>query len=233
MYDSLEELMEETEKNMASYSENREYCFSMYDMLRKRLDNCIKSRDYKSLSDLLPYYEKREAFPRLIHSGETLRIYASVKFTLAELEAGKEPFLSSVSSYDEFLQQYTLTVFSFRRLELALSETAMEEAMVYLQSIPLTVYAARIISRCEYFENFQRLYWNLYLCMRHCWPLLDKIGWLTFLTKKAKSMEIITELSSLYIENGEYTKAYLYLLQIPSPTQEIADIITSLGDYIK
>lgn len=233
MYNSLEELMAETEKNLMSYAENKEYCFSMYDMMRKRLDDCIKSGDYKSLSDLLPYYEEREAFPRLIHSGETIKIYVLIKFTLAELESGRTPFLSSVSSYDEFLRQYTLTIFAFRRLELALSETAMEEAKTYLRLIPLTVHAARTISQYERFENYQRLYWNLYLCMRHDWPILDKIGWLTFLLGKVNFTEAILELSSLYIENGEYTKAYLYLLQIPSPSQEIADIITSLGDYIK
>lgn len=108
MYCSLEELMmKKIEKGMMSYAKNKEYCLSVYDILRKRLNDYIKTQDYKLLSDLLPYYEEREAFPRLIHSGETIKIYVLIKFTLAELEIGRTPFLPSVSSYEEFLRQYS------------------------------------------------------------------------------------------------------------------------------
>lgn len=231
-YDTLEEFLQHLEGQMISREENKEYSLSVHALLRQGLDDCIRSGDYGSVESLLPYFEPSSATPKCYHSGETKRIYTLIMIVMLELKGNEELFLSSVSGYQELVEQYTLTLFSMRRLELALSEASMQEASAYLQSIPLSIHAARLISENEYFENYQRLYWNLYSCMRGRWSVVSRVLWLTHMLQTAESARVLLELSSLYLEMGEYRKAYQYLQRIPSPSPETVTLISSLKELL-
>lgn len=229
-YNTWEDLIRESEQNMQQLEENKSYCFAVYDTMRRQIDSCLLSKSYPALLELLPYFNAPEAYPRLRHSGETRKIHILLNALKLELQYHKEPFVSSAQNCEELFTQYTLTIFALRRLELALSPEAMDEAVSYLTSIPFNVYIARIIIENEYFENYGRLYWSLYRHMETLWPVTDRIQWMTCLLEKEPSQNVLLELSSLYITIQCYDKAYQYLLQIPSPSPETAALIHSLKE---
>lgn len=229
-YHSWKELIEESEDNMKKLEENKAYCFSIYEQMYHLMDSCLKKGDYYPLLEMLPYFEEPEKYPRLHHSSETRRIHIILNILKLELKYDKLPFLSSVHSYNDYIKQYTMTIFALRRLELMLSSSDMEEAVSYLTSIPFNIFAARFISENEYFENYENLYWNLYSCMKSIWSLSDKIQWLICLLDKEVTTRTLLELSSLYIEAKDYAAAYRYLTQIPEPSSETLALISTLKE---
>lgn len=229
-YSTWEEVIKECEDNMKSLEENKAYCFSVYEQMHRLMDSCLQNNDYDSLLEILPYFEEPDKYPRLHHSSETRRIHVILNALKMELKYEKLPFLSSVHSHDDFMKQYTMTVFALRRLELMLSPSDMEEAVSYLTSIPFNIYSARFISENEYFENYENLYWNLYSCMKSIWSPGDKIQWLVCLLDKEPSSRTLLELSSLYFEIEDYAAAYRYLTQIPEPSSETLALISSIKE---
>lgn len=232
-YRTWDELIEEAESNMLKREENKDYCFAVYESMHHHFDSCLSRREYEPLLDLLPYFEEPDSYPRLYHSGETRKLHILLNFLKLELKHEKDPFLSTVNDFDGFLNQYLLTVFAMRRLELELSEDSMAWAYEYLTSIPFSVYAARIIAENEYFENYGNLYWNLYTCMKSIWPIEDKILCLHYLLNEEPSSRVLLELSSLYIEIHDFSKAYQCLISIPSPSQEVTTLISSLKELLR
>lgn len=231
-YQNLDELIQETEANFKKLEADKSYCLSVYQNMRQHMDFCLGSRQYDALFDLLPYFEKPDSYPQFHNSSETKRIHILLNILKLEIKYKKEPFISAVNSFRDFMEQYLLTVFAMRRLELALSEEAMAEAASYLTSVPLTIYAAMFISQNEYFENHGNLFWNLYTCMKSLWPINDKIQWLTWLLERESIQPAILELSSLYMEINNYSRAYQYLTTIPSPSGDIAALISSLKEHL-
>lgn len=229
---SLKEFLLERELDMQKHEKAKSYCFSMYDKIYRHINSCLSKKNYEGLLELLPFFEDPDSYPQFYHSAETRKVYILLNFLKLELKYEKEPFLSTVNDFNGFLDQYLLTVFAMRRLELALSEPAMAEANTYLTSIPLNIHAARIIAENEYFENFGNLYWNLYVCMKSFWSMDDKIYWLICLLKKESLQRAVLELSSLYLEIQDYPNAYRQLITIPSPSEEITTLISSLKELL-
>ncbi|MBD5545735.1 MAG: hypothetical protein HDR01_16220 [Lachnospiraceae bacterium] len=229
---SLNALLQETELHMQKMQTDKTYSFNLHQHIQQHVDFCLGSKQYEALFDLLPYFEAPDSYPQFHNSSETIKIYVLINILKLELENQKTPFLSVANDFDSIMEQYLLTVFSMRRLELALSKEAMDEAAAYLTSVPLTIYAAFLISTHEYFENYGNLFWNLYTCMKSFWPLDDKILWLMWLLEKTPAQQAILELASLYIEIHDYSKAYQILNTISSPSKDITDQISSLKELL-
>lgn len=231
-FNSWEELITESERNMEQLELDKTSCFQIYATIRNHFNLCLESKDYFRLLELLPYFEDKSAYSQLHHSGETMRIYIYLHILKSEQSAQKEPFVSNVNNYDEFLQQYTLTLFSIRRLEMMLSNESKEEAVNYLHSIPFNIFVARFIVENECFENFTNIYWNVYECMKDIWSTHELIQWLVYLFQKAPSTKLSLELGLLYLKINRPDKAFDYLQQIPSPTPEIQSLISSLKELL-
>lgn len=229
-YNTWDELIQESERNMLQLDEDKEYCFSIYKEMRECVDLCLKSNEYQPLFDLLPYFEKPEDYPRLRHTGETRRLNIMINALKLETKYHKNSFLSTTTDYENLFEQYTLTIFALRRLELKLSETSIEEAENYLTSIPFNIYIARLIIENEYFENYENLYQSLYHCFKNIWSIPDKIQWLVCLFQKAPNNKTLLEISSLYIELSDYKSAYHYLTKIASPSPEAKALISSIKE---
>ena len=226
------EWLKKYEKEMQQLETDKEYTFSVYEKMHNVLDSCLKSKNYASLFQLLPYFEDPDSHPQLHYSADARRIHILLNILKIELKYQKPCFGSTVDCYEDFFEQYIQTIFCLRRLELALYPELMNEAAEYLRSISISIYAAKLITENEYFENFETLYWNTYFTMESVWSVEDKILWLNFLLEKVTSPQILTELASLCIEIGDYKQAYQHLDSIPSPSPEITDMITTLKDFL-
>lgn len=229
---TIPELIEAFEEYTQQLETDKEYCLNVYSKMRQHIDQCITQKTYYSLFELLPYFEEPDDYPQFHPSSETRVIFVLLNILKMEFKYNTQFFLSTVNSYAEFKQQYTLTVFAFRRLELALSDIYMAEACSYLKTLPLSVYAAKIIIENEYFENHKLLYKNLYRCMQDIWSLQDRIYWLLSLSEYDSSEDTLLELASACLENNDYSGAYQILLKIRKPSAEAASIITSLGEAL-
>lgn len=231
-YQNLNELFQKSERNLQKLETDKSYCFDLYKTMKQHIDVCLGNKQYEALFDLLPYFENPDSYPQFHNSSETRRIYILLNILKLELKYEKAPFLSTANDFKHIMEQYLLTVFAMRRLELALSEETMAEAAAYLTSLPLTIYAAMFISQNEYFENYKNLFWNLYTCMKPFWSIGDKIQWLTWLFERDPVQPAILELASLYMEVHNYSRAYEYLTAIPSPSKDIAALISSLKELL-
>lgn len=231
-YNTWEELIEKSEQNMQHLEEDRDYSFAIYDIIKQKVNSCLASCSYSALLDLCPYFEAPENYPRFHHSSETYRIYILLRALKLELKHKCQPFFSCAGNYEELLARYLQTVFALRRLELAFSLESMEEAVAFLHSIPFNIYVAHALIYNELFENYEKLYWNLYHAMKSFWPIEDNIALLLFLWNEVSSTKALLELSSLYMEIQCYDKAYEYLRLIPSPSPEVTALIQSLKEIL-
>ncbi|MBD5545738.1 MAG: hypothetical protein HDR01_16235 [Lachnospiraceae bacterium] len=231
-YESLNEFLQEAERDLQKLEADKSYCLDLYKSMQQHIDLCLGTKQYESLFDLFPYFEEPDSYPQFHNSSETKRIHILLNILKLELKYEKTPFLSTANDYNGIMAQYLMTIFAMRRLELALSEEAMAEAATYLTSVPLTIYAAMFISQNEYFENYENLFWNLYTCMKSIWPIGDKIQWLTWLFEREPVQQATLELASLYMEVHNYSRAYQYLTAIPSPSKDIVALISSLKELL-
>lgn len=221
-------LLLQVEAEASNISYKKIVSFEFYQKVEDTLNSCLITRDYSQLFDFLDYFEHREKYPNILHSADTRRIYVTILFLKYELNEKSEVFLSSVSSYQEFLQQYVSTIFALRRMELQSSTELMYEASAYVQSIPLSVYAARGIIENEYFENRVNIYWNLYQAKKSQWDLKERSILLYQLLEYGDSLRAYLELSSICMENRDYKQAYNILSKIPNPTPQIIDLMSTL-----
>ncbi|MBD5464735.1 MAG: hypothetical protein HDR22_02775 [Lachnospiraceae bacterium] len=231
-YQNLNELFQESERILQKLETDKSYCFDLYKTMKQHIDVCLGNKQYEALFDLLPYFEEPDSYPQFHNSSETRRIRILLHILKLELKFEKTPFFSTANDFNSLMEQYLLTVFAMRRLELALSEEAMAEAAAYLTTISPSIYAAMFLSQQEYFENYGNLYWNLYTCMKSFWSIVDKIQWLTWLFDKEPIQAAILELASLHMEVRNYSKAYQYLTTIPSPSKDIVALISSLKELL-
>lgn len=228
----LADLAEKYEREVNALITDRPYCLKIYEYMRQHLKSCLDTQNYTALFKLAPYFDNPEDYPHFHVSAETRKIHIMLNFLRLELKYDKEPFISSVSDFSSFIQQYTLTVFALRRLEMELNPESMQEAISYLVSIPLNIYAAKIITENEYFENYNRLYTNLYQSMDTIWSTEDKILWLHFLLEKKTSDATLLELSSLYMDIQDFNTACDMLMQIKAPSSETLSLISLLKEAL-
>lgn len=230
-YRNLDELITVYEEIMQQLENDKEYSLHVYEEMRQTFNNCLEKESYSALFALLPYFESPDDYPQFHLSSESRIIFVLLNALKLEIKYGKESFLSSAHSFIELKEQYLLTVFAMRRLELGLSsDDAVEEACKYLRSVPLNVYVAGLIITNEYFENHKRLYKNLYDCMQDFWTPQDKIYWLLCLSEYDSSESTLLELASAHMEINDYHGAYKVLLKIQSPSSETLSIISSLKE---
>lgn len=206
--------------------------FAFYQMIESSLDTCLSTGNYQGILELEKYFEDSKRYPNIIHSGETRRVYVMILFLKIELEKGITPYISSVSSYQQFMDQYIQTIFALRRIELQMDPMLVDEAVYYIRSIPLTSYAAAGIITNEYFENHKILYWNIYEAKKDQWSISEQMGWLYKLINYGDDMRAYLALSSLCMENCDYLQAYEMLEKISNPNSEIKQLMNCLKEVI-
>lgn len=228
----LNDLLQSSEQAMKKLKADQAYCFEVYSQMRHHISNCLQTKDYAAILDLSEYFTNPEKNKQFHYSSESRRILVLLDFLSKELTIGKTPFISSTTNFQSFMKQYTQTVFSFRRLELAIcDDNATQNAIAYLNTVPLSIFSAITIIDNEYFENYERLYMSLYHNIS-AWSIADKIFWLETLLKHSSSSHIFTTLATLYLEANIPEKAYSYLCMIPSPNMEITNLINILKEKI-
>lgn len=229
---SHEELVKSFETEMEYLKRDREYTLSIYQKIETLMENCLKSGEYSRLFELLPYFEEPDTYPRFHLNADSHRVHVTLNVLKLELAYHSSCFLSTVKSYSDFLKQYIQTVFYLRRLELSFSSEAMVEAAHYIQALPLSIYAAKIISENERFENYERLYLNLHYAMQAVWKKEEKQLWLRFLAEKASHAPVLLETASLCMDMEDYHTAVACLSAIPAPEPETKQLLTTLKELL-
>lgn len=209
---------------------NKDYRIRTMKEVMETVDHGLQTGDYTDLPGLTKVLSAPQGQNILIPSRETRMLYLILTSLQQELKHGKIPFLSNVKNCGQLFEQYLYTVFSLRRLELSFSEEAVAEAEHYLTSIPFNIYIGYIIIDNELFENYPRLYRNVYSCMKNTWAIPDKIAWLTEFPGRDTSPDILLELAYLYMEIHAYRNACQCLEKISSPTAEITSLINTLKE---
>jgi hypothetical protein len=196
---SFEEQLKKYDEEFEQLEADKDYCMETYEHIKKLADECLRDKVYDRLfEEVLPYFENPEEYPRFRPTAEMYRIWRLLTIIRMELTcSGRVIYVSHIDSYAEYAEQYILTTFAMRRLELGISEQGMKEAKAYLDGIPLSVYAAVVITENEKFEQCPRLYWSIYKCMKDRWTAEEKILWLKLLSEKEQSPDVLLELASL------------------------------------
>jgi hypothetical protein len=181
----LEEELKKIDEDYELYEADKTYCMDVYNHMKEHMDECLKNRQYDRMLELSQYFDSIKSYPKFHMTAEIYRI--NILLIIVRIESryfGSVPFLSDIDSYDDCMEQYTLSIFAMRRLELALTEQSMQEACVYLGSIHLSAYTAAIIVENELFEKCPRLYMKLYECMADLWTEEEKVFWLRFFAEQ-------------------------------------------------
>lgn len=231
-YSSLDEFIQQEEDKIKRLEQNKNSFFAAFDKLRHHIDICLTTKDYPALFETIGYFKESDGILRLYQTSEIRRILVLLEFLSLEIKNNQTPYVSAATDFQSFMEQYTLTVFALRRLELALDDTSMSEAVCYLTSIPLNVFATLTIIENEYFENYENLFWNL--CnLIDMWSMKEKIQLLEYSVQKGPSQRTLLTLASLYLDMNLPDKAYFYLHAIPSPNQEVRDLMNLLKEKLE
>lgn len=223
--DELEQRIEREERERA---EKKDYSFSVYHIIQDTFDEKLAAKDYPGLLTLLDYFENSEAYPNLVQSSETRRVYISLLVLQLELKYNDTIFLSAVSSYQEFINHYVTTNFALRRLELNISPSMTEEASAFLNSFPISFFAVRGFFENELFERPFQTCHAVYNIKKEQWSTNSKISCLEFLNSATYSEKLLLEQATLCIENHAYVQACQTLSLIKEPTNEIRSLISTL-----
>lgn len=219
-------------QDLQNYEKDKEYCFDIYKKISEFVSDCLLKQDYARLLTLQDFFNNIKQYPRFHHSAETRRISIMLLFLKFELEKGLPPFISTTKSYDEFMEQYLLTVFAMRRLEIGLSAESMEEANLFLSSVPFHVYTAIFLSEYELFSHYESLVFHIYVGRKESWSIPEQIHWLTHSLKRTASDRILTALSLLHMELQDFAHAYEYLQKISNPASETLSLIQILKEHL-
>lgn len=142
---NLTELYQSTEKHYQQLKQDLDAAQKAYENLISSIDAALRNRNYGALPELLPYMEKGEGELALRYMDRAHRFLCVLNIVALELKYRKNTFCADCDSAETLWEKYTLTVFAFRRLLLKLSEESVQEAIYYMQSNPISPFAAYMI----------------------------------------------------------------------------------------
>lgn len=154
----LNELYQSTEKHYQQLEQSLDSAQKAYEYLISSIDTALASQNYDALPKLIPYMESGEGELALRYMDKAHRFLCVLNIVALELKYGKELFCADCSSAETLWEKYTLTVFALRRLLLRLSEESVGEAVFYLQSNPISHFAAYMVIQDARMIPDQNLY---------------------------------------------------------------------------
>lgn len=138
------------------------------------MDNALKDQDYASLFQLIPYIEEGNGHLAFQYVGKTHRFLRILYIIELEKKYALIPFCDNCSSVHTLWEKYMLTLFAFRRLCFQLSGQSVEEAVSYLQSHPVSHFAAHIMAQGDLIIPDRDFYETLALIYTQTWGVADR-----------------------------------------------------------
>lgn len=162
---ALTELYQNTEKHYRQLAQDLDAAQNAYENIISSIDTALESKNYDILPELITYMENGEGELALRYMDKAHRFLCVLNIVTLELKYRKELFCADCSSAETLWEKYTLTVFAFRRLLLRLSEESVRDAVYYLQSTPISPFAAymitqdaRMIPTQDYYKTLATIY---------------------------------------------------------------------------
>jgi len=157
--------MEHSEKTAEDYfrqmEREQEITRKSYRHIVTAMDAALAAGDYDALWALIPYIESGDGRLAFRYIGKTHRFLRILNILMLENKYQKILFCQGCSSSDALWEKYMLTLFAFRRLLFRLSESSFAEAVSYLQSCPISHFAAYMMVQDELIIPDQAFYETL------------------------------------------------------------------------
>lgn len=169
----LTELYQSTEKHLQQLEQDLDAAQKAYRNIIFSIDAALESKNYAALPELIPYMERGEGELALRYFDKAHRFLCVLNVVTLELKYHKKLFCADSSCAETLWEKYTLTVFALRRLLLGLSEESIREAISFLQSNPISYFAAYMIIQDARMIPDQNLYETLALIYTEHWDTDD------------------------------------------------------------
>ena len=140
-----EQYFQELDQDKAA---TRVACSYIENTLAEALNTPPKNRqDIDLLLSLIPYIESGAGELPYKYIGETHRILRLLHIIEMEYKYQMPLLCSGCYNKASLVEKYMLALFAFRRLLFHLSDASIEDAVLYLQQNPLSVFAVYIITQ--------------------------------------------------------------------------------------
>lgn len=163
----------EAEKYFEQLEQDKESTKKAHRYIIDTINNALANRDIPLLLSLIPYIEEGEGYLAYQYIGEIHRTLQILHIIQLECHHQKIPFCADCPDNDALMGKYMLTLFAFRRLLFQLSEESFHEAVYFLQSRPISVFAVYVITQNELIIPDEALYENLLTIYSGIWSDAD------------------------------------------------------------
>lgn len=172
-WNSLSDFFQETEDFFRQQELDRNATENAWQHILSVIDTALAAKDYDALLALIPYIETGDGYLAFKYIGKTHRVLRILNIIALEGKYHKTLFCSGCCNAGVLWEKYMLTMFAFRRLLFRLSEESVNEAVSWLQSHPLSHFAAYLIASGDLLIPDQAFYENLAAIYVDEWTLGD------------------------------------------------------------
>ncbi|MDE7223968.1 MAG: hypothetical protein K2O34_09330 [Acetatifactor sp.] len=171
---TLSDLRQEAEDYFRQMELELDATQNAYRHILDTIDAALAEENYAALHGLIPYIEEGEGHLAFQYIGKTHRYLRMLNIIALENKYQKTPFCSDCSSAEALWEKYMLTLFAFRRLLFRLSDESVNQAVAYLQSRPVSHFAAYMMVQDELLIPDQAFYEALALIYAQDWSAADR-----------------------------------------------------------
>lgn len=171
---TLSDLRQEAEDYFRQMELELDATQNAYRHILDTIDAALAEENYAALHGLIPYIEEGEGHLAFQYIGKTHRYLRMLNIIALENKYQKTPFCSGCGSSEALWEKYMLTLFAFRRLLFRLSDESVNQAVAYLQSRPVSHFAAYMMVQDELLIPDQAFYETLAVIYAQEWSAADR-----------------------------------------------------------
>ena len=146
---TLSDLRQEAEDYFRQMELDYNATQNAYKHILDTIDAALAKGNLSLLYGLIPYIEEGNGHLAFQYIGKTHRYLRMLNIIVLEDKYQKSLFCSGCSSAEALWEKYMLTLFALRRLRFQLSEDSVDQAVAYLQSRPVSHFAAYMMVQDE------------------------------------------------------------------------------------
>lgn len=166
----LENILLESEQFFEKCNEEYPLALLAYHKISQIVDTALQQNDYTYLLSLLPYMETDEGYLAFQYIGEARYLLRILNIIALEEKYHTSSFICQISTKQELVEKYKLSLFSLRRIVFSLSSESVADAEHFLVQNQLSPFAIYILAKDELiipnnllFQKVQEIYssqWN-------------------------------------------------------------------------
>ena len=170
---TISDLSKESEQYFQQMELDKDSAQNAFQHILDTINTSLTSRDYSTLSELIPYIEEGDGHMAFQYIGKTHRFLRVLHIVELEQKYRKSLFCTDCNSAEDLWEKYMMTLFAFRRILFQLPETSINEAVQYLQNRPVSHFAAYIMTQNELLAPDPEFYETLASIFAEFWSADD------------------------------------------------------------